>query len=85
LHKRLTRAPRLAAAGDLDRATITLTVSTIPESASSANKVAHMRHMVDQLHKLEERLREGGGAAKIERQHRAGKMTATSMTAKRPA
>jgi acetyl-CoA carboxylase carboxyltransferase component len=37
--------------------------------------MAHMRHLVEQLHKLEERLRAGGGAAKIERQHRAGKMT----------
>jgi 3-methylcrotonyl-CoA carboxylase beta subunit len=38
--------------------------------------MAHMRHLVDQLHKLEERLRAGGGPAKIERQHRAGEMTA---------
>ncbi len=38
--------------------------------------MAHMRHLVDQLHKLEERLRAGGGPAKIERQHRAGKMAA---------
>jgi len=38
--------------------------------------MAHMRHLVDQLHKLEERLRAGGGEAKIERQHRAGKTTA---------
>ena len=36
----------------------------------------HMRVLVEQLQKLEERLREGGGAARIERQHRAGKMTA---------
>src|SRR6202046_2363731 len=35
-----------------------------------------MRLMVDQLAALEERLREGGGAARIEKQHRAGKMTA---------
>ena len=32
--------------------------------------------LVEQLQKLEARLREGGGAARIERQHRAGKMTA---------
>ena len=37
---------------------------------------AHMRLLVEQLHKLENRLREGGGPARIERQHRAGKMTA---------
>ena len=35
-----------------------------------------MRHLVEQLRKLEDRLREGGGAARIEKQHRAGKMTA---------
>jgi 3-methylcrotonyl-CoA carboxylase beta subunit len=35
-----------------------------------------MRLLVEQLQKLEARLREGGGAARIERQHRAGKMTA---------
>ncbi len=38
--------------------------------------MAHMRHMVDQVKTLEERLRAGGGPAKIDRQHRAGKMTA---------
>ncbi|HUB78724.1 MAG TPA: acyl-CoA carboxylase subunit beta [Bryobacteraceae bacterium] len=37
---------------------------------------AHMRHLVEQLEKLADRLREGGGTAKIEKQHRAGKMTA---------
>ena len=35
-----------------------------------------MRHLVEQLEKLAERLRAGGGPAKIEKQHRAGKMTA---------
>src|SRR5438128_3058376 len=35
-----------------------------------------MTHLVDQLQKLEERLREGGGPDKIEKQHRAGKLTA---------
>jgi acetyl-CoA carboxylase carboxyltransferase component len=37
---------------------------------------ARIRVLVDQLRKLEERLKEGGGPARIERQHRAGKMTA---------
>ncbi|MGA3239828.1 MAG: acyl-CoA carboxylase subunit beta [Bryobacteraceae bacterium] len=41
-----------------------------------AARTAHMRLMVDQLAALEERLREGGGAMRIEKQHRAGKMTA---------
>src|SRR5271169_7268018 len=35
-----------------------------------------MRQLVSELQDLEERLREGGGATRIERQHRAGKMTA---------
>src|SRR5579885_2987517 len=35
-----------------------------------------MRHLVDQVKRLEERLRAGGGPSKIEKQHRAGKMTA---------
>jgi acetyl-CoA carboxylase carboxyltransferase component len=35
-----------------------------------------MRHLVEQLEKLEARLREGGGPARIERQHKAGKLTA---------
>jgi 3-methylcrotonyl-CoA carboxylase beta subunit len=35
-----------------------------------------MRRLVEQLNKLEDRLRLGGGEARIERQHRAGKMTA---------
>ncbi len=37
---------------------------------------AHVRLFVEQLRKLEDRLRAGGGEARIERQHRAGKMTA---------
>src|SRR5215471_1210873 len=35
-----------------------------------------MRHLVDQLRTLEARLREGGGPARIDRQHKAGKLTA---------
>src|SRR3954447_15402898 len=35
-----------------------------------------MRLLVEQLQKLEARLREGGGSSRIERQHRAGKLTA---------
>src|SRR3989441_6229154 len=35
-----------------------------------------MRHLVDQLRTLEARLREGGGPARIERQHKAGKLPA---------
>ena len=41
-----------------------------------AARQAHMRHLVEQLEALEARLREGGGKARIERQHKSGKMTA---------
>ncbi len=35
-----------------------------------------MRRLADELHELENRLREGGGAKKIEKQHKEGKLTA---------
>ena len=38
--------------------------------------MAYMRHLMEQLHRLEERLRAGGGPSRIAKQHRAGKMTA---------
>ncbi|MEO8371715.1 MAG: carboxyl transferase domain-containing protein [Candidatus Solibacter sp.] len=41
-----------------------------------AARQAHMRHLVEQIRTLEARLREGGGKARIDRQHGAGKMTA---------
>ena len=43
---------------------------------------AHTSHLVEQLRKLEDRLRAGGGAGKIEKQHRAGKLTARERIAK---
>src|ERR1051326_7393826 len=43
-----------------------------------------MRLLVEQLQKLEARLREGGGPSRIERQHRAGKMTARGRIAPPP-
>jgi len=49
---------------------------------SPVARAAHMRHQVEQLHKLEERLRAGGGASKIAKQHKAGKMTARERIAK---
>ena len=45
-------------------------------TADLTRQMMHMRLLVDQLHKLEDRLREGGGPSRIEKQHRAGKMTA---------
>ena len=44
--------------------------------------MAHMRHLVDQLQSLESRLRAGGGDARIEKQHKAGKLTARERIAK---
>jgi 3-methylcrotonyl-CoA carboxylase beta subunit len=35
-----------------------------------------MRELTDELHRLESRLRSGGGPAKVEKQHRDGKLTA---------
>ncbi len=52
------------------------------ETASSVARVAHMRHLVEQLKTLETRLLEGGGATRIEKQHRAGKLTARERIAK---
>jgi acetyl-CoA carboxylase carboxyltransferase component len=47
-----------------------------------AARQAYFERLVEQLHKLEARLREGGGAARIERQHKAGKLTARERIAK---
>src|SRR5215467_4168343 len=41
-----------------------------------------MRLLVEQLQKLEDRLRQGGGDARIDKQHRAGKLTARERIAK---
>ena len=50
--------------------------------ASSVARAAHMRNLVEQLQSLETRLREGGGSTRIEKQHRAGKLTARERIAK---
>src|SRR5580692_1464661 len=47
-----------------------------PSAAQTVARAAHMRHLVETLHHLEEKLREGGGKERIEKQHRAGKLTA---------
>ncbi len=47
-----------------------------PSAAQSVARSAQMRHLVDSLRHLEAKLREGGGAQRIEKQHSAGKMTA---------
>ena len=41
-----------------------------------------MRHLVETLHHLENKLREGGGAQRIDKQHRAGKLTARERIAR---
>jgi acetyl-CoA carboxylase carboxyltransferase component len=41
-----------------------------------------MRQLVEELHQLEDRLRAGGGAAKVEKQHRDGKLTARERIAR---
>src|SRR5438128_1448897 len=45
-------------------------------------RMAHMRHLVEQLQTIESRLRDGGGATRIDKQHRAGKLTARERIAK---
>src|ERR1041384_3953039 len=42
----------------------------------------HMRALVAQLEELEDKLRAGGGAKKIEKQHKDGKLTARERIAK---
>jgi acetyl-CoA carboxylase carboxyltransferase component len=45
-------------------------------SAQDVARASHMRHLAETLHHLEDKIREGGGAQRIEKQHRAGKLTA---------
>src|SRR2546426_11612115 len=54
----------------------------VAQTPTAIAAAAHMSHLVDQLHRLEERLRAGGGPARIEKQHRAGKLTARERVAK---
>src|SRR6266403_5148754 len=48
----------------------------VAQTPTAIAAAAHMSRLVDQLRKLEDRLRAGGGPEKIEKQHRAGKLTA---------
>jgi acetyl-CoA carboxylase carboxyltransferase component len=54
----------------------------LPNTAHKLARAAHMRHLVDSLRHIEEKLREGGGPARIEKQHRAGKLTARERIAR---
>jgi len=51
-------------------------VNIPPDQTTRAARTLHMRHLVTQLKSLENRLRAGGGSSRIEKQHRAGKLTA---------
>jgi len=48
----------------------------------TAARTAHMRHLVDTLRHLEERVREGGGVQRAAKQHQAGKLTARERIAR---
>jgi 3-methylcrotonyl-CoA carboxylase beta subunit len=54
----------------------------IPNAASDQARMAHMRHLVESLRQLENKLREGGGTDRIDKQHRAGKLTARERIAR---
>src|SRR6266496_3742427 len=59
--------------GLLDSRTPRLLYSkTVPSTAPESR----MKEMLESLQELEERLRQGGGAGKIDKQHRDGKLTA---------
>ncbi|HEU5020980.1 MAG TPA: carboxyl transferase domain-containing protein [Bryobacteraceae bacterium] len=53
-----------------------------PGGRDAAARSAHMRHLVDTLRHLEDRIREGGGAERAAKQHRAGKLTARERIAR---
>src|ERR1051326_2929641 len=49
--------------------------SDTPSTASEKPK-GRLRELTNELHQLEEKLRAGGGPAKVEKQHKQGKLTA---------
>ena len=53
-----------------------------PTAADEQARISHMRLLVDTLQHLERKLREGGGAQRAEKQHKAGKLTARERIAK---
>src|SRR6266851_118390 len=54
----------------------------LAQTPTAIAAAAHMSHLVNQLHRLEERLRAGGGPGKADKQHRAGKLTARERIAR---
>ena len=55
---------------------------TTEQSAPAVGREAHMRLLVEQIQRLEERLRLGGGESRIAKQHKSGKLTARERIAK---
>lgn len=51
-------------------------------SAAAEQAAGHMRALVDEIASLEEKIKLGGGQAKIDKQHRDGKLTARERIAK---
>src|SRR6267378_6563339 len=49
---------------------------------SAITPASHMQQLVESLQELEERLRQGGGPKKIDKQHRDGKLTARERIAR---
>jgi 3-methylcrotonyl-CoA carboxylase beta subunit len=47
-----------------------------PTARERTARASHLQHLVAQVRQLEQKLRDGGGPARVERQHRAGKWTA---------
>src|ERR1700761_5911121 len=57
----------------------------MPEDSSAVLNVArtaHMRHLVETVRQLEDKLRQGGGSQRVEKQHKAGKLTARERIAR---
>jgi 3-methylcrotonyl-CoA carboxylase beta subunit len=52
------------------------------DPAQLVARTAHMRHLVENLEHLEAKLRAGGGPDRVEKQHRAGKLTARERIAR---
>ena len=55
---------------------------TSPDARERAVRTAHMRLLVEQVRHIEDRIRQGGGQQRIQKQHKAGKLTARERIAK---
>jgi acetyl-CoA carboxylase carboxyltransferase component len=59
-----------------------VTTAVRQENASQQGAASRLRQLGDEVRALEARLREGGGADKVERQHKQGKLTARERIAR---